>query len=570
MQESIDDLLHQGWVRKFRSQWCSKVVLAPKPHQEQVTNIIDFVWRFCVNFRLLNAVTKPFEFPIPRCDDAMDNFGDSKGTLHFICVDQRTGYHQIPVAVSSQEKLAFQGPNHEKYCYTVMPFGPMNAPAVYTAMMKNFKDEYDHLFRQRFPQYAAFVGNKNIMDDSLLWATDPMVCLRYFRCMCEVFTKYRLSFNPKKCDFFLKRFEWLGHDVKTDGNSPAASKFNLIEDWPLPSNGTSLLSFLGLITYYSKYIPNYEEKSRLLRILAKSCHRQPIPLEAWSPALQGRFADLKKAVTSDPCTARFDSSVPIFLKTDWSNVGMSFVVMQPADDEASRTALEILEAGGPNTFDELMSGARLRPIRFGSRRGTPKERHFHSFVGEATAGRWAISQCRRYLWGTLFHWMCDCSSLTELFDYTGDIHQICRIAQELLGFHFTFVHRPARMMRDVDACNRFYYDPLVREYELQVNTSSFSDREARPACYSQATFPEFALKCPTVLTGVSTTIPLVLATSSSSHSMLCCQPLNLRFPQTSFPLNFPVRTVTMTLATTQVVRGDREELSALDAHGKAA
>jgi hypothetical protein len=59
-------------------------VLAPKPHQENVEDIADFVWRFCVNYRPLNQVTKPYSYPIARCDAAIDNFGDASGLLHFI------------------------------------------------------------------------------------------------------------------------------------------------------------------------------------------------------------------------------------------------------------------------------------------------------------------------------------------------------------------------------------------------------------------------------------------------------------------------------------------------------
>jgi hypothetical protein len=75
----------------------SLVVLAPKPHQEDVLNIDDFVWRMCISYRKLNSVTLTFEYPIPRCEDAIDDFGDSAGKLYFISLDARSGYHQIAV-----------------------------------------------------------------------------------------------------------------------------------------------------------------------------------------------------------------------------------------------------------------------------------------------------------------------------------------------------------------------------------------------------------------------------------------------------------------------------------------
>ena len=77
--EEQQALLANGWIRKCYGPWGSLVVLAPKPHQEDVENIEDFVWRMCVSYRKLNSVTLPFEYPIPRCDDAIEDFGDSAG-----------------------------------------------------------------------------------------------------------------------------------------------------------------------------------------------------------------------------------------------------------------------------------------------------------------------------------------------------------------------------------------------------------------------------------------------------------------------------------------------------------
>ena len=71
----VAQLLSNGWIEPCEGPWGSMVVLAQKPHQENVTKIEDFVWRMCVSYRKLNAVTKPFQFPIPRCDDAISILG---------------------------------------------------------------------------------------------------------------------------------------------------------------------------------------------------------------------------------------------------------------------------------------------------------------------------------------------------------------------------------------------------------------------------------------------------------------------------------------------------------------
>ncbi|MGH7974284.1 MAG: reverse transcriptase family protein, partial [bacterium] len=122
----IESLLHNGWIKECAGPWSSGIVLAAKPHQEHITDINQFIWRMCVSYRKLNSVTKPFEFPIPRCAEAVEDLGDASGRIYFISVDARQGFHQIRVRECDQEKLAFFGPDGKKYTFVVMPFGPMN------------------------------------------------------------------------------------------------------------------------------------------------------------------------------------------------------------------------------------------------------------------------------------------------------------------------------------------------------------------------------------------------------------------------------------------------------------
>ena len=78
-------------------------------------------------------------------------------TIYIISLDARQGYHQVVVRVSDQEKLAFF-PDDLKYCFTVMPFGPTNNPGFYTAMMKDFKTEWDTLFIIRITALKSYEG----------------------------------------------------------------------------------------------------------------------------------------------------------------------------------------------------------------------------------------------------------------------------------------------------------------------------------------------------------------------------------------------------------------------------
>ena len=79
MMKHIKILLHNDWVEQCEGGWGSICVLAPKPHQEGIDDIDQFVWRMCVSYRGLNKSTNPFEYPIGRWDSAIEDLGDAAG-----------------------------------------------------------------------------------------------------------------------------------------------------------------------------------------------------------------------------------------------------------------------------------------------------------------------------------------------------------------------------------------------------------------------------------------------------------------------------------------------------------
>jgi len=173
-----------------------------------------------------------------------------------------------------------------------------------------------------------------------------------------------------------------------------------------------------------------------LRQLYLKYIRKPIPPAMWTPELLDLFELLKVAITSSPVLARYNSSLPTFLKTDWSAVGMDFIIMQTNNDKVSLDALELLRTTGENNFDKSMNSPRLRPILFGSRKYTATESHYHSFVGEVATGRWAISENRAYFWGTHFYWICGMKTVYKILNYEGPIHLISRWEQEISSIFF--------------------------------------------------------------------------------------------------------------------------------------
>ena len=143
------------------------------------------------------------------------------------------GYHQLAVALASQEKLAFQGPDAIKWTYTVMPFGPTNGPATFINFIHDVDSQWKALAQQSGLIINDDTNTKIIVDDIFSWSESLEKALLYMECQLRICQAYRLSLSLKKSRIFSKRFEFVGIDVCPDGNRPAMSKHQLLVHWPL-------------------------------------------------------------------------------------------------------------------------------------------------------------------------------------------------------------------------------------------------------------------------------------------------------------------------------------------------
>jgi hypothetical protein len=148
--------------------WLFKALLAPKPHQEHVSNIDDVVWCFCVNYIPLNQITRPVAYPIPWCDSAVYlTFSNGRWMWMWNALQ---GYHQIDVEPASQEKLVFADPNATKWTYNIMPIGPVNGPATFITFIHDVNSSWKELAKSYGISIDKDTNTNIIIDDILSWA----------------------------------------------------------------------------------------------------------------------------------------------------------------------------------------------------------------------------------------------------------------------------------------------------------------------------------------------------------------------------------------------------------------
>jgi hypothetical protein len=110
------------------------------------------------------------------------------------------------------------------------------------------------------------------------------------------------------------------------------------------------------------------------------------------------------------------------------------------------------EYGGPCLFDRTKSGLRLRPIMFFSR----TELYYHSYLGKAETGLWAIGKLQHCIWGSPFTWITPCGGLERFFDGKYPLSRMpLRWRMQLLGYDFTTFHRPGQILPECEPILRY-------------------------------------------------------------------------------------------------------------------
>lgn len=397
----INELLESKIIQESNSSYASPIVLVRKKNGE---------YRLCIDYRALNKKTVKDSYPMPVIDDQLDRLN---GKRFFTSLDLKSGYYQIPVAESSRHLTAFVTPDGH-YEYTRMPFGLVNAPAVFQHMINKT------LGKDRYELAMPY------MDDILSPATTIEDGLDKLKKILDALRQAGLTLNLQKCHFFENTLEYLGFEVSDQGLRPGQRKIDAVASFPTPTTVHQVRQFIGLASFFRRFIPNFASIAKPLTMLTKS--NTPW---SWTEDQRGAFETIKAQLTQRPLLALYDPSYLTEVHCDASKLGLGGILLQRAEEKSP-----------------------ARPVAYFSKQTAKEEEFLHSYELETLAVVCSLKRFRTYLIGIKFKVYTDCNALRTTLTKRDLVPRIARWWLLLQEYDFSIEYRPGDHMRHADALSR--------------------------------------------------------------------------------------------------------------------
>ncbi|UYV70284.1 hypothetical protein LAZ67_7002373 [Cordylochernes scorpioides] len=399
IKDQIDEMLEEGIIRRSSSPWSFPVILVKKR---------DSKYRFCVDYRKLNEVTVKDVYPFPRIDDVMDTL---QGSKYFSAIDLKSGYWQVEIEERDKEKTAFTTA-HGLYESNVMPFGLCNAPATFERNMDNV------LGNLRWQICLCY------LDDVIIYSSDFPTHIKRLEAVLRCFSESNLKLNAKKCRFAFEELEILGHITNQEGIKPAEYNIKAVRDFPQPKKAKEVQSFLGMCSYYRKFIKDFS----LIADPLTSLIRKNVQF-IWTGKQEEAFQNLKKALMNPPILGHFDPNAATCIHTDASNIGLGATLIQ--------------NIGGEEKVISYLSRTLSKP-----------EQNYSTTEKECLAVVWSISKLWPYLYGRHFKIVTDHHALCWLKNLKDPTGRLARWALKIQEYNFEIIHKSGKKHLDADGLSR--------------------------------------------------------------------------------------------------------------------
>ena len=351
----------------------------------------------------------------------------------FTKLDLTQAYQQLKLDTPSQKYVVIN--THKGlFQYTRLPFGVSSAPGIFQKTMETL--------------LRGIPGVIVYLDDILISRATEAEHIQSLEEVLKRLSEAGLRAKKHKCKFMAPFVEFLGHLVDSRGIRPLPEKVRAIQQAPTPTNVTELKSYIGLISYYGKFLPNLSTHLAPLYTLLN----KDVPWK-WSSAQETAFKKSKKLLTSTNLLTHYNPQLPIVLACDASAYGVGAVLAHQMPDGTEK------------------------PIAYASRTLNSAERNYSQIEKEGLSCVFGVKKFYAYLFGRRFTLITDHKPLLSL----------------LSGQKPTSLQASARIRRWSLALSMFEYDLKFRNTTAHGNADALSRLPLTDTVPDDKTPPELVL-----------------------------------------------------------------------------
>ena len=358
VDQELQRLQDQGILEPVETaEWAAPIVVVLKKDKLSV--------RICGDFRVtVNPMSKLDRYPIPKPEDLFAKLANGK---QFSTLDLSHAYQQIPL----EAKYVVINTHKGLFRYTRLPFRISSATGIFQRVMESLLLVID--------------GVVVYLDDILVTGSTEEAHLRALEEVLRRLERAGLRAKKSKCAFMRPSVSYLGHKIDAEGLHPLDDRVRAIRDASTPTSVSGLKSYLGMLSYYNKFLPSL---SSLLYPLHRLL-RKDTPW-VWGTAQSKAFTVSKKLLLSSNCRTHFDSSLRLTLACDASNYGLGAVLSHKMPDGSER------------------------PIAYASRTLNTAERNYSQLEKEGLACIFGVKKFHDYVFGRHFELVTDHKPLLGL------------------------------------------------------------------------------------------------------------------------------------------------------------
>lgn len=359
--------------------------------------------RICIDMRRANEAIIRENHPLPTMNELLPNFRRAK---FFSRLDIKNAFHQLEINKDCRYITTFST-SKGLFRYKRLMFGISCAPEMFQKILEKMLLGCECTF--------------NFIDDIIVYGATEQEHDERLSKVQKVLEENNVLLNKDKCVYKTKRIEFLGHELTEYGIRPLAKYLTSVKTSRRPNTIEEVQSFLGLVNFVGKWIPNLATLTDPLRELLRLGLGKSASVEKfWTSKQNEAFEALKHILANIRSLGYYNPSDKTQVIADASPVGLGAVLVQIGE-------------GGP------------RVIAYGHKALTDCEKRYCQTEKEALALVWAVEHFKIYLFGKAFELISDHKPLETIFGRRSKpCARIERWVLRLQAYRYKVIYRPGK------------------------------------------------------------------------------------------------------------------------------